>query len=68
MHGHRHFARGYGYGGIGIYDGDYGYDYGDYGYYGDVAAYPGSCSYYTYDAYGNAYCADAGVTFNAVGW
>ena len=67
MHGHhRHFARGFGFGGIGIYDGDYG------GYYADPADYSGyyqgTCSAYYYDVNGNAYCADSGVTFNAVGW
>ena len=51
---------------IGIYDGDYG------GYYADPADYSGyyqgTCSAYYYDVNGNAYCADSGVTFNAVGW
>jgi hypothetical protein len=63
-HGHRHFVRGFGVGGWGWGWGGY-----DDGYYSDPAAYSGYCSYYSYDAYGNTYCADTGgITFNVVGW
>lgn len=61
-HGHhRHFVRVFGVGGYGYYDD---------GYYGDTAdySYQGACSYYYYDQNGNAYCADGGTSFNAVGW
>jgi hypothetical protein len=63
-HGHRHFVRGFGVGGYGYYDGS--------GYYDDSADYSGytqgTCSSYYYDQSGNAYCADSGTSFNAVGW
>jgi hypothetical protein len=61
-HGHRHFVRGFGIGGLGYY--------GGYGYYDDPVdySYQGTCSSYYYDENGNTYCADSGVTFNAVGW
>jgi hypothetical protein len=63
-HGHRHFVRAFGVGGYGYYDGS--------GYYDDSADYStyyqGTCSSYYYDQNGNAYCADGGTSFNAVGW